>query len=106
METDQQNLNRGQDNSQMVAAYLEEKKPEHIQSVTEVMPIADLLLAQRVIGQETYAKIKAATTSQNQMRLLFDGLHAAGAQGKLAFCTILHAKHPHLMQELWPAPPQ
>ncbi|XP_063049513.1 NACHT, LRR and PYD domains-containing protein 1 homolog [Engraulis encrasicolus] len=87
----------------LAAASLEEKRPKLIQRVTEVMPIADQLLSQRIIGQETYANIQAAATSQDKMRLLFDGLRSAGAQGKLAFCTILQAQHPHLVEELWSA---
>ncbi|XP_063060760.1 3'-5' exoribonuclease HELZ2-like [Engraulis encrasicolus] len=87
--------------SRMIAAFLEETRPELIQSVTEVMPIADQLLSQRVICQETYANIQAATTSQDKMRSLFEGLRSAGAQGKLAFYRILQAQQPHLLEDLW-----
>ncbi|XP_063049515.1 NACHT, LRR and PYD domains-containing protein 1 homolog [Engraulis encrasicolus] len=87
----------------LAAASLEEKRPQLIQRVTAVMPIADQLLSQGFIGQETYANIHAAATSREKMRLLFDGLRSAGAQGKLAFYTILQEQLPHLVEELWSA---
>ncbi|XP_063060695.1 uncharacterized protein LOC134453876 [Engraulis encrasicolus] len=90
----------GEVNSQMEAALVEEWRPELIQRVTAVMPIADQLLSQRFIGQETYAKIQAAATSQDKMRLLFDALRSAEARGKLALYTILQAEEPHLMKDL------
>ncbi|XP_063054473.1 nuclear GTPase SLIP-GC-like, partial [Engraulis encrasicolus] len=90
----------GQVGSLMAAAFLEEKRPKLIQRVTEVMPIADQLLSKGVIGQETYANIQAAATSQDKMRLLFEGLHSAGVQGKLAFYTILQEQLPHLVDDL------
>ncbi|XP_063048798.1 NACHT, LRR and PYD domains-containing protein 1a allele 5-like [Engraulis encrasicolus] len=85
----------------MAATFLEEKRPELIQRVTEVMPIADQLLSQGFIGQETYANIQAAATSQDKMRRLFHGLRSAGTQGKLAFYKILQAQHHDLVEELW-----
>ncbi|XP_063060833.1 NACHT, LRR and PYD domains-containing protein 1 homolog [Engraulis encrasicolus] len=93
----------GQVSSLMAAFFLEEKRAELIQRVTEVMPIADQLLSQRVIGQETYSNIQAAATSQDKMRSLFDAMRSAGAQGKLAFYTILQEQLPHLVEELWTA---
>ncbi|XP_063049509.1 NACHT, LRR and PYD domains-containing protein 1 homolog [Engraulis encrasicolus] len=91
----------GQVDPLLAAASLEEKRPQLIQRVTEVMPIADQLLSQGFIGQETYANIQAAATSQDKMRLLFEGLRSAGAQGKLALYTILQTLQPHLVEELW-----
>ncbi|XP_063048471.1 NACHT, LRR and PYD domains-containing protein 1 homolog [Engraulis encrasicolus] len=93
----------GQVSSWMAAAFLDKTRPELIQRVTEVMPIADQLFSQRVIGQETYANIQAAATSQDKMRLLFEGLRSAGPQGKLAFYRILQEQQRNLVAELWTA---
>ncbi|KAL2096286.1 hypothetical protein ACEWY4_008434 [Coilia grayii] len=88
---------------QMAAAFVDERRPELIGRVTEVMPIAEQLLSQRVFGQETYANIHAAATSQEKMRALYEGLRSAGDQGKLAFYRILQAQQPLLVEDLWTA---
>ncbi|KAL2078768.1 hypothetical protein ACEWY4_026453 [Coilia grayii] len=88
---------------QMAAAFVDERRPKLISRVTGVMPIADQLLSQHVIGQETYANIQAAATSQGKMRTLYEGLHSAGDQGKLAFYRILQAQQPLLVEDLWTA---
>ncbi|KAL2078971.1 hypothetical protein ACEWY4_024715 [Coilia grayii] len=94
---------QGQVGSKVAAVFVDENRAELIRRVTEVMPVADELFSQRVIGQETYATIQAAATSQGKMRALYEGLHSAGAQGKLAFYRILQAQQRLLVEELWAA---
>ncbi|XP_042564717.1 NACHT, LRR and PYD domains-containing protein 1 homolog [Clupea harengus] len=93
----------GQDGIQEAAGFVDEKRAELISRVTEVMPIADELLDQRVIVRETYSNIQAAPTSEDKMRVLYEGLHSAGAQGKLAFYRILQAQQRLLVEDLWTA---
>ena len=91
----------GQVDSQEAAAFVDEKRAELISRVTEVMPIADELLSQGVIVRETYSNIQAAPTSEDKMRVIYEGLHSAGAQGKLAFYRILQAQQRLLVEDLW-----
>ncbi|XP_042564709.1 NACHT, LRR and PYD domains-containing protein 1 homolog isoform X2 [Clupea harengus] len=91
----------GQVGSQGAAGFVDENRAELISRVTEVMPIADELLSQGVIVRETYSNIDAAPTSEVKMRVLYEGLHSAGAQGKLAFYRILQAQQSLLVEELW-----
>ena len=79
---------------------MDEKRAELISRVTEVMPIADELLSQGVIVRETYSNIQAAPTSEDKMRVLYEGLHSAGAQGKSIFYRILQAQQPLLVEDL------
>ncbi|XP_063078086.1 NACHT, LRR and PYD domains-containing protein 3-like [Engraulis encrasicolus] len=92
----------GEVGSQMAAAFVDGNMAEIIDRVAEVMPIADQLLSQGIIGQETYANIQAAATSQSKMRLLYDGLRSPGDQGKLAFYKILQGRELQLVKDLWP----
>ena len=93
----------GQVGRQEAADFVDDNRAELISRVTEVMPIADELLDQRVIGRETYSNIQAAPTSEDKMRVLYEGLHSAGAQGKLAFYRILQAQQRLLVEDLWTA---
>ena len=93
----------GQVGSQVAAGFVDENRAELISRVREVMPIADELLSQGVIGPETYSNIDAAPTSEVKMRVLYEGLHSAGAQGKLAFYRILQAQQRLLVEDLWTA---
>ncbi|XP_063077104.1 protein NLRC3-like [Engraulis encrasicolus] len=93
----------GQVGSQMAAAFVDSNMAQIIERVAEVKSIADHLLSQDIIGQETYANIQAETTSQDKMRKLYDGLRAPGDEGKLAFYRMLLAKERLLVEELWTA---
>ncbi|XP_042561907.1 NACHT, LRR and PYD domains-containing protein 1 homolog isoform X2 [Clupea harengus] len=90
----------GQVGRQEAADFVDDNRAELISRVTEVMPIADELLDQRVIGRETYSNIQAAPTSEDKMRVLYEGLHSAGAQGKSIFYRILQAQQPLLVEDL------
>ena len=91
----------GQDGMQEAVRFVDVKRAELIDRVTEVMPIADELLSQGVIGQETYSNIQAAPTSQGKMRVLYDSLQTAKV--KLAFYRILQAQQRLLVEDLWTA---
>lgn len=56
------------------AALVDQNRTKLIQSVTLVMPIADELRQRGMIHPEIYNKIKAAGTSQDQMRELYNSL--------------------------------
>ncbi|XP_063077124.1 NACHT, LRR and PYD domains-containing protein 1 homolog [Engraulis encrasicolus] len=86
-----------------IVAFVDGNMAKIIDRVAGVMSIADQLFPQGILGQETYADIQAAATSQAKMRKLYDGLRSAGAKGKLAFYRILQAQEPHLVEELWTA---
>ncbi|XP_041693441.2 NACHT, LRR and PYD domains-containing protein 12 isoform X1 [Coregonus clupeaformis] len=70
-----------------------------IQRVTTVMNIADILLQRGMIHKEMYSNIRAASTSQQQMRLLYEALNG-GVKVKSAFFRILLEQQPHLVQDL------
>ncbi|XP_042564718.1 protein NLRC3-like [Clupea harengus] len=91
----------GQVGIQEAAGFVDENRAELISRVREVMPIADELLSQGVIGQETYSNIDAAPTSQGKMRVLYDSLQTAKV--KLAFYRILQAQQRLLVEDLWTA---
>ena len=93
----------GQVGRQEAAVFVYKNRAEVIIKVREVMPIADELLSQGVIVRETYSNIQAAPTSEDKMRVLYEGLHSAGAQGKLAFYRILQAQQRLLVEDLWTA---
>ncbi|XP_063077267.1 NACHT, LRR and PYD domains-containing protein 3-like isoform X2 [Engraulis encrasicolus] len=93
----------GQVGSLIAAAFVDGNIAEIVGRVAEVMPIADQLFSQGIIGQETYGNIQAAITNQDKMRKLYDGLRSPGAQGKLALYRALWARERHLVEELWTA---
>uniref|UniRef100_A0A3B4USM8 CARD domain-containing protein n=1 Tax=Seriola dumerili TaxID=41447 RepID=A0A3B4USM8_SERDU len=68
-----------------------------IQNVTSVMQIADIMRQQRVILEEMYANIRAATTSMEQMRVLYGALKTTKA--KSVFFRILHEIQPHYISK-------
>ncbi|XP_066577781.1 NACHT, LRR and PYD domains-containing protein 3 [Amia ocellicauda] len=71
-----------------------------IQRVCLVESIADALLSQGLIHSEMYSDLRAARTSQEKMRELYEALHCGGAQVKAAFYSILKEQDPHLVKDL------
>uniref|UniRef100_A0A3B4H401 CARD domain-containing protein n=1 Tax=Pundamilia nyererei TaxID=303518 RepID=A0A3B4H401_9CICH len=69
------------------AALVDKNRTKLIQSVTLVMAIADELRQRGMIHPEIYNKIKAAGTSQDQMRELYNSLTTR--EVKFAFYKIL-----------------
>ncbi|XP_029293939.1 NLR family CARD domain-containing protein 3-like [Cottoperca gobio] len=74
------------------AEWVGNNRPKLIQTVTLVMAIADEMLQQNIMHKETYGKIKAAQTSQDQMRELYTTLTSVKA--KSAFYRILQDIQP------------
>ncbi|KAF7641009.1 hypothetical protein LDENG_00000320 [Lucifuga dentata] len=56
------------------------------------MPIADQLLQRQIIHKELYSKIRAAVTSQDQMRELYTALTTT--ETKSVFYRILQENQP------------
>ncbi|MBN3309827.1 ASC protein, partial [Amia calva] len=75
-----------------------------IQRVSQVKPLADALLSQGLIQEETYTNICAAATRQDRMRELYAALHCTGDQAKAAFYTILKDAEPYLVEDLGKSP--
>lgn len=82
------------------AAFVDKHRPELIRRVGNVMPIADVLLSKGLVHPEKYSEIRAATTSEEKMRGIYECLHSAGAGGKAAFYGVLLQEEPHLLKDL------
>ncbi|XP_073350799.1 NACHT, LRR and PYD domains-containing protein 3-like isoform X1 [Pagrus major] len=78
------------------AAWVDDNRAQLIQSVSSVMVIADEMLQQKIIHNEMYAIIKAARTSQEQMREIYRALTSTKA--KSAFFKILLKTQPEHCQ--------
>ncbi|KAM9346020.1 NACHT, LRR and PYD domains-containing protein 3-like [Symphorus nematophorus] len=78
------------------ADWVDNNRDKLIQSVTLVMPIADQMVQRKIIHNETYANIKAARTSQEQMRELYRALTSIKA--KSAFYRILQDVQPKIYE--------
>ncbi|XP_078027637.1 NACHT, LRR and PYD domains-containing protein 1a allele 5-like [Epinephelus lanceolatus] len=72
-----------------------------IERVSNIKPILDNLLSEKVIQQEDYDTISAIPTTQEKMRKLYCGaLKAAGHDGKDVFYKILEEKETYLVADL------
>uniref|UniRef100_A0A8C9VVW2 CARD domain-containing protein n=1 Tax=Scleropages formosus TaxID=113540 RepID=A0A8C9VVW2_SCLFO len=81
------------------AAFVDKYRAVLIERVTLVDPILDKLSI--LVHPEACAKVRAAGTSQEKMRLLYDiTFRSGGVQLKSKFFEILKKVHPHLVQEL------
>ncbi|XP_056143948.1 NACHT, LRR and PYD domains-containing protein 12-like isoform X2 [Lampris incognitus] len=80
------------------ACWVDNNRPNLIQSMTLVMPIADELLKRKMIHREFYSNIKTAGTSQDQMRKLYEALNAGGDQVKSAFYRLLQKNKPDICE--------
>ncbi|XP_017297536.1 NLR family CARD domain-containing protein 3 isoform X2 [Kryptolebias marmoratus] len=95
-------MNDGADPSDPVSSSAEEEatwvdnnRAELIQSISSVMPIADLMLQRHIVHKEMYNNIKMTKTSQDQMREVYSALTSTKA--KSAFYNILREIQP----EIW-----
>ncbi|KAM9440995.1 NACHT, LRR and PYD domains-containing protein 1a allele 5-like isoform 1-T2 [Clarias gariepinus] len=80
------------------ADFVDTHRDKLIQSVGSVLEIADYLIASRMITEEMYSNIQAATTSQDKMRALYSCLTTEKV--KVEFYKILREKQPCLVEEL------
>lgn len=80
------------------ADWVDKNRSKLIQSVTLVMPIADELRQRGMIHLEIYNKIKAAGTSQDQMRELYNALTTP--EVKSAFYRILKEIEPQTCESM------
>nr|XP_033495582.1 uncharacterized protein LOC117265281 isoform X2 [Epinephelus lanceolatus] len=72
-----------------------------IERVSNIKPILDNLLREKVIQQEEYDAISALKTSQEKMRKLYSGaLKAAGHDGKDVFYKVLEENEKYLVADL------
>ncbi|XP_041919528.1 apoptosis-associated speck-like protein containing a CARD [Alosa sapidissima] len=82
------------------AAFVDRHRAELIGRVSNVMPIADVLLSKGLVHPEKYSEIKAAPTNEAKMREIYECLRSAGAEGKAAFYGVLLQEEPHLLKDL------
>ncbi|XP_069036234.1 protein NLRC3-like [Lepisosteus oculatus] len=75
-----------------------------IQRVNPVDPIVDELLSEKMIHQESYSRVHAATTPQDKMRELYKVLDSGGTTVKNKFYTILQKNYRPLVKDLAPSP--
>uniref|UniRef100_A0AAR2J7F7 CARD domain-containing protein n=2 Tax=Pygocentrus nattereri TaxID=42514 RepID=A0AAR2J7F7_PYGNA len=80
--------------------FVDEHRPAIIQRISSVKEIADDLLSKKMISKEMHSKIRGEKTSQDQMRILYDGLDSGGAAVKAEFYEILKVKLQSLVDEL------
>lgn len=78
--------------------WVDNNRAKLIQSVTSVMPIADEMVEQKIIHNEMYANIMAASTSQEKMRALYTALTSTKA--KCAFYRILQDIQPEISESM------
>uniref|UniRef100_A0A8C9RYC6 CARD domain-containing protein n=1 Tax=Scleropages formosus TaxID=113540 RepID=A0A8C9RYC6_SCLFO len=81
------------------AAFVDEHRADLIDKVTLVDPILDKLSP--LVHPEAYAKVRAAATRHEKVRLLYDYVFPSGGTVvKSRFFEILNEIHPHLVQQL------
>ncbi|XP_029584748.1 nuclear GTPase SLIP-GC-like [Salmo trutta] len=81
-------------------AFVDKHMADLIQRVTMVPSVADDLVTKNMIQQEMYSKIINASTSQEQMRLVFYAARTGGTRVKSALYNSLQIYEPHLVQDL------
>ncbi|XP_061568272.1 LOW QUALITY PROTEIN: NLR family CARD domain-containing protein 3-like [Cololabis saira] len=79
---------------QKEADWLDNNRADLIQNITEVMPIADLMLQRGIIHKEMYNRIKSETVAQDGMREIFSTTTCT--KTKSAFYRILQEIHPEI----------
>ncbi|XP_062394871.1 uncharacterized protein LOC134082866 isoform X2 [Sardina pilchardus] len=88
---DQSGVNRS------AVEFFKKHRPELVQRVKNVMPIADQMLSQGHFREEDYANIRVAHTEQDKMRRMLD---CCGALAQRALLNILQRECPDLVEEL------
>ncbi|KAK5856535.1 hypothetical protein PBY51_008123 [Eleginops maclovinus] len=78
------------------AEWVDNNRSKFIQNVTLVMPVADELLAKKIIRQEMYANIECCRTTQDQMRAVYKTLTTTKA--KCTFYRIINEHQPELCE--------
>ncbi|XP_029629099.1 uncharacterized protein LOC115206374 [Salmo trutta] len=80
--------------------FVDEHMADLIQRVTMVLPVADYPFTENMMQQEMYTIIRSKSTSQEQMRLVFDAARRGGRRVKSAIYNSLQIYEPHLVQDL------
>uniref|UniRef100_A0A3Q2VTT8 Pyrin domain-containing protein n=1 Tax=Haplochromis burtoni TaxID=8153 RepID=A0A3Q2VTT8_HAPBU len=80
--------------------FVDKHRVELIQRVSNIEPILDELLKEKVIQQESYDRIRALQTSQEKMRELYSGPLKAGSASKDVFYQILQRHERLLLNDL------
>ncbi|XP_039887104.1 uncharacterized protein LOC120733129 isoform X1 [Simochromis diagramma] len=80
--------------------FVDKHRVELIQRVSNIEPILDELLKEKVIQQESYDRIRALQTSQEKMRELYSGPLKAGSASKDVFYQILQTHERLLLNDL------
>ncbi|XP_039886649.1 uncharacterized protein LOC120732849 [Simochromis diagramma] len=80
--------------------FVDKHRVELIQRVSNIAPILDELLKEKVIQQESYDRIRALQTSQEKMRELYSGPLKAGSASKDVFYQILQTHEKLLLNDL------
>ncbi|KAM9309935.1 apoptosis-associated speck-like protein containing a CARD [Pholidichthys leucotaenia] len=81
--------------------FVDKRRAQLIQRVTNVMQILDELLDRRVLTHENYSEIKAKSTNQERMRAIYHGpLTAGGRRAKDVFYECLKKLEPFLVEDL------
>ncbi|XP_055754357.1 nuclear GTPase SLIP-GC-like isoform X2 [Salvelinus fontinalis] len=82
------------------AVFVDKHMSALIKRAAMVMAIADDLLGEDMIQDETYSDIEAAETSEKKMRVLYKALRSGGPMIKSAFYTALQTNEPNLVKDL------
>ncbi|XP_070297913.1 NACHT, LRR and PYD domains-containing protein 1b allele 3-like isoform X2 [Salvelinus sp. IW2-2015] len=82
------------------AVFVDKHMSTIIKRAAMVMAIADDLLGEDMIQDETYSDIEAAETSAKKMRVLYKALRSGGPMIKSAFYTALQTNEPNLVKDL------
>uniref|UniRef100_A0A8C6ULW1 Uncharacterized protein n=1 Tax=Neogobius melanostomus TaxID=47308 RepID=A0A8C6ULW1_9GOBI len=81
--------------------FVDRNRNELIGRVSNVAPILDHLLQEKVLKDEQYAEAMAISSTQTKMRFLFSGpLKSAGVKGKAVLLSALKEHEPYLIEEL------
>ncbi|KAL3980141.1 hypothetical protein ACER0C_016214 [Sarotherodon galilaeus] len=80
--------------------FVDKHRVELIQRVSNIEPILDELVKEKVIQQESYDRIRALQTSQEKMRELYSGPLKAGSASKDVFYQILQTHERLLVNDL------
>ncbi|XP_062421425.1 uncharacterized protein LOC134132856 isoform X2 [Pungitius pungitius] len=81
--------------------FVERHRVELIKRVSNIKPILDELLRQKIISRYSYDQMKPLPTSQEKMAELFRWpLPVSGGEGKEMFYKLLEEHEPHLIDEL------